>query len=256
MRQIVIAGNWKMFHSPSQTTQVLTDLIPLLHAGPGAVQAILFPPFISLPAAISALRGTNVELGAQNLHHEHQGAFTGEISAPMIADLGCQYVLIGHSERRQYFGETNASTQQKMQAAIQHALIPILCVGETLDQREANQTMTLIAEQLTQGLAGISPQARFMIAYEPVWAIGTGKVATPEQAQDVHAYIRQTLQTLGFSAEKVQILYGGSVKPDNIAALLQKSDIDGALVGGASLEAKSFAALVQIASEIPNLKGA
>ncbi len=249
MRTTCIAGNWKMFHAPSQTQQVLTELVSQLPRDLTS-EVIIFPPFVSLITAVEATQNSPIKIGAQTLHQEPQGAFTGEISGLMLADTGCQYVLIGHSERRQYFGETNALTNLKIKAALSSHLIPVLCVGETLTQREANQTMTVINTQLQEGLANIPKNEKLIIAYEPVWAIGTGKVATPDQAQDVHAQIRAQLTTLGFPADTIQILYGGSVKAETTAQLLAQPDIDGTLVGGASLEATSFAAIIQNAQLI------
>ena len=214
-----------------------------------AVDLVVAPPFTALRAAADAAHDSNLGVAAQNLHWEREGAFTGEVSAGMIRESGARYVIIGHSERRTLFGETNLSVNKKVAAALAAQLTPIVCVGETLSQRDANQTHAVLDEQLHDGLDGFTAdQLRTMVvAYEPVWAIGTGRNATPEQAQDAHAHIRGRLrQWFGVDlAERCRILYGGSVKPDNAAALLGQADVDGALVGGASLDVKSFAAIVR-----------
>ena len=215
-------------------------------------QALLAPPFPALAAVAASLNGTRLLLGAQNLHWEDQGAFTGEVSAPMLRSVGCTHVIVGHSERRQYFADTDEWVARKTRAALRHGLVPIVCVGETLTQREAGETLGLVAGQVRAALAGLDAGAleTVVIAYEPVWAIGTGKVATPEQAQEVHASIRRTLAELAGEgvAAKMRILYGGSVKPDNIDVLMAQADIDGALVGGASLNADDFARIVRFRS--------
>lgn len=242
IRQI-IAGNWKMTHTKTTGAAMLTQLVSKLQSPQAEI--IIFPPFTGIDSALKITQNSPITIGAQTLHQKHEGAFTGEISGAMIQDLGCTHVLIGHSERRQYNGETNQDTQEKLDAAFKNTLIPILCVGETLAQRDANQTFTHIEKQLTEGLASTPKTATFIIAYEPVWAIGTGKVATTDQAQEVHAFIRQTLLKQGFPADRIPILYGGSVKPDNAKDLLSQPDINGALVGGASLEAESFAKIIE-----------
>jgi triosephosphate isomerase len=220
------------------------------HLGrPADRDVVVAPPFGTLETASRLLAGTSIRLAAQNLHWEPQGAFTGEVSGPMLKELGCTYVIIGHSERRQYCGETDEQVAKKVQAARRDALIPIICVGETLEQRDHGETLAVIARQVRGTIQGLDAKAiaSLVVAYEPVWAIGTGRTATPAQAQEVHASIRATLAELSdrSSAELVRLLYGGSVKPDNVDALMAESDIDGALVGGASLDAEAFARIVQ-----------
>jgi triosephosphate isomerase len=208
------------------------------------------PPFVSLEAAAEIIRDTPVRLGAQNMHAEESGAFTGEVSAPMLAAVGCDYVILGHSERRQLFGETDEGINAKVKAAMRHGLVPIVCVGETLDQREAGDEETVVGRQIDAALDGITLDAAadLVVAYEPVWAIGTGKTASPEQAQAMHAFIRERIGSkLGATGQEVEILYGGSVKPNNAAELFAQPDIDGGLIGGASLDAESFAAIVDAA---------
>jgi len=216
-----------------------------------AVDVAVCPPAVYLHDVGAALRGSSIALGGQNMHHEPEGAYTGETSAAMLLDLGCRYVILGHSERRQYFGETDASVNWKTRAALASQLTPIVCVGETLEQRESGATNQIIAEQIRGSLAELSAEQAggLVIAYEPVWAIGTGKTATPQQAEEVHAHIRSLLSELfgADTAGTIRIQYGGSVKADNAAELLSQTNIDGALVGGASLKADSFAAIVQAA---------
>ena len=218
------------------------------------IDVVICPPFTALSIAASRLLGAaTISLGGQDLYWEPQGAFTGEISGPMLADAGCRYCIIGHSERRHLFGETDEQVRKKVKAALEHELIPIVCVGETLPEREGNQTMNVLRRQIESGLKGLSADdvGRLIIAYEPVWAIGTGKNATPAQAQEAHAFIRQLLKT-GWNAhvaDAVRIQYGGSVTPINAAELLRQPDVDGALVGGASLKAESFTAIVKTAVE-------
>ena len=214
------------------------------------VDIVVAPPFIALPAVAEILDDSNISLAAQNMYWEENGAFTGEVSPIMLKDAGCEYVIIGHSERRQYFGEINETVNSKVKAAHQYGLIPILCVGETLEQREAGNTEDVVQDHVVNGLAELSEEdiLATIIAYEPVWAIGTGKTATPDQAQEVHAFIRKELEDMYSSeiAENVRIQYGGSVKPDNISDLIVQPDVDGALVGGASLQAESFAQIVRL----------
>lgn len=247
MRRPVIAGNWKMYKTREETRAFFDAFKPLV-AGSHSCDIILAPPFTSLVAGVEATRGTSIAIAAQNAHWERQGAFTGEISMRMIADTGCEAVIIGHSERRQYFGETDESVNRKVQAALEAKLTPIVCVGESLAEREANLTHSVLKRQFEGGLASLTAAefSRILLAYEPVWAIGTGKTATPEIAEDVHRYLRG-LAAKHYSPEQasaVRILYGGSVKPDNIKGLMAQAEIDGALVGGASLDPKSFAAIV------------
>ena len=221
-------------------------------AGEKRVEVAVFPPFVALPEAATTLKGSHIILGAQNMHEAEKGAFTGEVSAPMLLTVGCRMVILGHSERRQYFGETDAGVNRKVTAALNAGLAPIVCVGETLQERESNRTEDVIKRQLTGGLKGLTDEqlATVTIAYEPVWAIGTGRVATVEQAGDIHRFIRQWLaDTYNRDvAERVVLQYGGSVKPDNAAGLLADPDIDGALVGGASLDADQFDAIVRAAT--------
>jgi triosephosphate isomerase len=247
MRRPLIAGNWKMYKSPSQAKALSQELLPKL-ASQDHCDIVLAPPFVSLAIVRDQIRSTAIRLGAQNCFWESEGAFTGEVSAPMLRDLGCEYVIIGHSERRQYFGETDETVAKKMKAAFAAALIPIFCLGETLQEREAGHCEIVVKRQLEKGLASLTPPdiSRIIISYEPVWSIGTGKTATPEMAQEVHGYLRQRLAYIygESTAQSVRILYGGSVKPDNAADLMMRPDIDGALVGGASLQAESFTAIV------------
>jgi triosephosphate isomerase len=251
MRNKIIAGNWKMYKDLNETTELINGLKSKLAALPKGVKAIICPPFTSLELAKKLLEGSPIELGAQNMYHEDEGAFTGEVSPKMLKSVGCKYVILGHSERRQYFGEKDASINTKARKALSSGLIPIICVGETLQEREKNITNQVVTTQLKGCLKDISAAdiEKSIIAYEPVWAIGTGKVATPQQAQDVHDLIRKLIVQLygNPTAEKVVIQYGGSVKPDNAKELLHQPDIDGALVGGACLKADSFAAIVQAA---------
>lgn len=247
-RTPILAGNWKMHKKRADAT----DLANALAASVGTytqAEVVLCPAYTSLEAVAGAIRGTRIRLGAQNCHFEDQGAFTGEISAPMLKDAGCEFVIIGHSERRQYFGETDELINRKANALYKHGLTPIICVGETLEEREADRTTDVVTKQVRGCLAGLPADkvAASVLAYEPVWAIGTGKTASKEQAQEVHALIRRLLTEL-FSKEvsdQVRIQYGGSVKPQNIRELMDQPDIDGALVGGASLEADSFASIVK-----------
>ncbi len=248
MRKPVIAGNWKMHLKPLEAA----ELIRQIRAGceTDAVDVLVCPAFTALAAAREALHGSGIGLGAQNLHWEAQGAFTGEVSAPMLVAAGCRYVIIGHSERRQFFGETETSVRKKLVAAIAASLTPIVCIGETLAEREAHATFAVLDRQLAGAFAeGGWDAAGTIIAYEPVWAIGTGKTATPEQAQEAHAFIRQwTAKRFGAAAaQELRLQYGGSVNAANAASLLQQPDVDGALVGGASLNAGTFSTIVKAA---------
>lgn len=219
-----------------------------------AVDVVLCPPFTALSEVAEVLNETDIQLGAQNLYWQDEGAFTGEVSPVMLKDAGCLYVIIGHSERRQFFAETNETVNKKIKAALKQGLIPIVCVGENLQERESNNTFKVIENHINGGLVGISAQdmLKTVIAYEPVWAIGTGKTATPEQAQEVHKFIRDLLRKMYGKevAGSVRVQYGGSVKPENIAELMVKPDVDGALVGGASLKVDSFSSIVIKASEV------
>ena len=247
MRRPVIAGNWKMYKAREETRAFFDAFKPLV-AATRHCDIVVAPPFTALETAVEAARGTAIGIAGQNLHWEKEGAFTGEISARMLVDVGCKGVIIGHSERRQYFGETDESVNKKTRAALAAGLMPIVCVGETLAEREENQTQAVLKRQFEGGMAALTASdfSRILIAYEPVWAIGTGRTATPEIAAESHRYIRE-LAAQRFGAEQasaVRILYGGSVKPDNIKGLMAQAEIDGALVGGASLDPKSFASIV------------
>ncbi len=255
---MLIAGNWKMNTDLAAATRLAEDVVAAVGEA-GAVQVAVCPPFISLDAVFGALRGSAIRLGAQNMHHADAGAFTGEVSAPMLRSVGCDYVILGHSERRQYFGETDASVNAKLQQALANALIPILCVGETLDERRAGRERAVVERQVEGALAGVTldDPAGLVIAYEPVWAIGTGETATPEQAQQMHAFLRKLLrQRLGEDVGGgVLLLYGGSMKPANAADLLAQRDVDGGLIGGASLKAPDFAAIVRAAQAVGQAAG-
>lgn len=247
MRKPLMAGNWKMNKTISEAAD-LAKAIKKAAEGINDVEILICPTFTSLSAVNTEIKNSNIKLGAQNLFWESKGAFTGEISPQMIKDAGCSFVLIGHSERRQYFGETNETVNKKTKAAFAAGLIPIVCVGETLEEREKNETLKVIENQIKAGVAGLNAEQSktLVLAYEPVWAIGTGKTASPEQAQEVISFIRKTYEQIyKDSAQDIRILYGGSVKPDNIATIMQKPDIDGGLVGGAALEADSFLKLVR-----------
>jgi triosephosphate isomerase len=250
MRKPMVAGNWKM-HGSRRDAQVLLESIQQGAKDLAAIDIVVFPSFVHLQLAESILKNTPVAFGAQNMHTGKSGAFTGEVSGPMLADYGCHYVLIGHSERRAIFHENLATVAAKFAAALEAKLTPVLCLGESLEQREKGQTEAVIAEQLESviALVGIEALRQAVIAYEPVWAIGTGLTATPEQAQSVHAFIRQIIEKHHQDvANTMRILYGGSVKADNAAGLFAMSDIDGALVGGASLDANGFLAICQAAT--------
>ncbi|MBX5482598.1 MAG: triose-phosphate isomerase [Myxococcaceae bacterium] len=234
-----------------EALSLVRDLRSLVSMVRDRVEVVVAPPFTALHPVGKALEDSNIGLAGQNCHWEPSGAYTGEISAPMLKEAGCTYVILGHSERRQYFGETDETVNRRALSAVKYGLVPILCIGETLKERESNQTLEVVRRQVRGALAGFAAAevARFVIAYEPVWAIGTGKTATSDQAQEVHAFIREQLVELydRRTADHVRIQYGGSVKPDNAADLLSKPDVDGALVGGASLKAADFAAIVKAA---------
>jgi triosephosphate isomerase len=242
-RKPVVAGNWKMHKTLAEAASLARE-IRQGYTESMAAEVVLAPPFTALTTVARELNGSAVQLAGQDMFWEKQGAYTGAISATMLKDAGCRLVIIGHSERRQYFGETDETVNKKIKAALSTHLTPIVCIGETLAQREAQETMGVITAQITAGLTGLSPEEfrRLIVAYEPVWAIGTGRTATPDQAQEVHTLIRRRLvdQAGAEVANGLRILYGGSVTPDNIAELAQAPDIDGALVGGASLQAESF----------------
>jgi triosephosphate isomerase len=246
-RKPMMAGNWKMYKTPAETHAFFEAFKPLV-ADTTACDIVICPPFPNLHAAIKEANGSNIAVGAQNLYWGREGAVTGEVSGHMLQAVGCTHVIIAHSERRQYFGESEPEVTRKVQASLEFSLTPIVCVGERLEEREGNRTEEVLAEQFDGGLAPLTPEqfAQVVIAYEPVWAIGTGKTATPEMAADAHRFIRgKVASKFGDSmAAAVRILYGGSVKPDNVKSLMAKEEIDGALVGGASLDPKSFAAIV------------
>lgn len=248
MRKPIIAGNWKMFNTVPESIKLVTELRNIV-SGVKDREIVVCPPYTALGSAINALKGSNIAVGAQNLYFEEKGAFTGEIAPNMVKDIGCSHVIIGHSERRQFFGETDQSVNKKIFAALKVELTPIVCVGESLAERESNRTFKVIEKQIKDGLAGLTNEQmiKCVIAYEPVWAIGTGKTATPEQAEEVHVFIRKEIEKLFGKdvADSIRILYGGSVKPDNIKELMSKGNIDGALVGGASLKADSFASIIK-----------
>jgi triosephosphate isomerase len=246
-RRPLIAGNWKMYRTDAEAVVLVTALQELLPAHPVA-EVVVMPPFTALAAVRNVLSDDGrLSLGAQNCHWEKEGAFTGEVSAWMLVDVGCRYVLVGHSERRHLFGETDDMVNKRARGALAAGLHPIVCIGETLEERDSGETLAVCSSQLAGSLAGISPgdMARVTLAYEPVWAIGTGRNATPEQAQEVHGHVRAGLAKLfgAAVAEATRIQYGGSVKPGNAADLLGQPDVDGALVGGASLDAAAFAAI-------------
>jgi triosephosphate isomerase len=245
----LIAGNWKMHKTLGEARDLAREICRGV-GGRARPEVVLAPPYTALAAVAGELAGSPVRLAAQDVFWETQGALTGAISAPMLADVGCHYVIIGHSERRQLFGETDHTVNLKLKAALAAKLCPILCVGETRDERQAGQTIHRVGTQLREGLAGLTGMtgANLVIAYEPVWAIGTGLTATPLQAQEVHAFIRQELPQLIGAGEEIRILYGGSVTPDNAATLLAQPDIDGALVGGASLKAEAFLKIIAAAA--------
>jgi len=247
-RTPLIAGNWKMYKTALEARETATVLAQLV-ADVTTTDIMLAPPYTALAAVAEAIQGTNIALGAQNLYWEAQGAYTGEISPNMLKAAGCRYAIIGHSERRQYFGETDQSVNRRIVAAINTDLIPVMCIGETEAQRESDETFSVLDKQVKIGLEGLFPDdlINLVVAYEPVWAIGTGKTATSDQAQEVHRFLRELLarQFDADFADTIRILYGGSVKPANIAELMAMQDIDGALVGGASLDADTFSQIVK-----------
>ncbi|MGI6065867.1 MAG: triose-phosphate isomerase [Bacillota bacterium] len=246
MRKPIIAGNWKMFKTPGEAAALVNELKPLVKNAQAEV--VVCPPFVDLTVVIEEVQGSNIIVGAQNMHWEEEGAFTGEVSAPMLKAVGCRYVIIGHSERRQYFNESDETVNKKVQAAFAHQLLPIVCVGETLAEREAGKTAQVVEKQVRYGLTGLKREqgANLVVAYEPIWAIGTGKTASAQDAEKVISEIRRVLADMfgEETAEQIRIQYGGSVKPDNIAELMSQPNIDGALVGGASLKADSFSKIV------------
>ncbi|HEX9052164.1 MAG TPA: triose-phosphate isomerase [Anaeromyxobacter sp.] len=248
-RRKFVCGNWKMHRTVAEAVALAKDVAAgLAQASGGKVQVAVAPPFTAIHAVAAAVKGTGLEVAAQDVHWEAQGAFTGEISAAMLAEAGCRHGIVGHSERRQLFGETDEGVRRKVGALLQANVLPIVCVGETLAEREGGKTLAVVERQVRGALAGIpaSALAAITVAYEPVWAIGTGKTATSAQAQEVHAAIRKILREMGGdAADAIRIQYGGSVKPDNAAELMSQPDVDGALVGGASLKASDFLAIVR-----------
>jgi len=252
----LVAGNWKMHKGPAEARAFAQELLGQVTnakgemAKAGGTELAVFPPFTALPAVAEVLRGTAVAYGGQNCHWESKGAFTGEVAPGFLAELGCRYVLLGHSERRTLFGETDEDCRKKLVAAIAAGIEPVLCCGETLSERESGRTFEVIEHQLQTALAGLPPAASFTIAYEPVWAIGTDRTATPAQADEVHRFVREWLSRHLSTAvgERTRLLYGGSVKPDNFGDLLKQPDVDGALVGGASLDVASFRGIADAAT--------
>lgn len=253
MKPMLMAGNWKMHKLTDEARELVADLNASLAGVGESVGVLVCPPFTALVEVAAALKGTKIKLGAQNMHWEEKGAFTGEVTAAMLKDVGCEYVIVGHSERRHIFGETDENVNRKVNAALNAGLRPIVCVGETEKQREDGETEAVVSRQVIEGLDGLTSKQMtdIVIAYEPVWAIGTGKNATPDQAQVVHALIRGIVarEFDESTAEKLPILYGGSVKPANALELMSQEDINGALVGGASLDADSFAKIVRAGVE-------
>ena len=253
MRKMLIAGNWKMHKLRDDASALCGEIVGGVSRH-DEVDAAVCPPFVYLDMAVSAFRGSGVDVGAQNLYYETEGAYTGEISPLMLKSLGCRYAIVGHSERRSIFGETDRIINKKLRAAYSAELIPILCVGETLSQRESGGAFDVLHGQITYGFEGIDDEciAETVIAYEPVWAIGTGRSASAAQAEEAHAYIRERVKdfTRSAIADSVRILYGGSVKPENALDLLKQQDIDGALIGGASLSASAFCEIVRIAEAL------
>jgi triosephosphate isomerase (TIM) len=247
-RKKLITANWKMYKNPTQTEEFFRTFLPLVSEH-NRDEIVVCPPYIDLLAAVECAKGSQIAIGAQDMYWKDEGAFTGEISPTMLIAIGCTHVIIGHSERRQYFGETDDTVNMKLKAALEHGLTPIVCVGEVLEEREAGLTEDVLRRQCLRAFHALSARkaAKLVIAYEPVWAIGTGKTATPQMASEAHVLIRgEAAKAFGEEfAAQLRILYGGSVKPDNATALMSEEEIDGALVGGASLDAKSFAAIVK-----------
>ena len=246
MRKPIIAGNWKMNMTPSQAKELVTDLIPLVKDA--ACDVVVCPPYVDIALVAELVKGTNIQVGAQNIHWAEKGAFTGEISAAMLKEAGAAYAIIGHSERRQYFGETDATANSRTKAALAAGIVPIICVGESLEQREKGETDAVVSGQVKADLADIPGEAvaGLVIAYEPIWAIGTGKTATDEQANETIGLIRETIASLYGQAvaDQVRIQYGGSMNPKNVKGLMAQPQIDGGLIGGASLKAADFAQVV------------
>jgi len=254
MRRFLIAGNWKMNCGPADAAELLEGLKAAKAEVAEEVDVLVCPPFVSLSMSVNYLHDTDIQVGAQNIHFENNGAYTGETSASMLTEAGCSFVIIGHSERREYFGETDSSVNKKVKKALEFDLVPVVCVGESLDQRKQEIHFDLVKNQVIAAFEGISGDEALdiVIAYEPIWAIGTGETATPEQAQEMHAHIRTTLVDLydQETADQIRILYGGSMKPANAEELLGQSDVDGGLIGGASLSADSFAEIITTAEKL------
>jgi len=248
MRRPIIAGNWKMYKTVGEALELVNGLKNELKAET-AVDVVVCPPFTAISEVAKSLKGSNIGYGAQDIYWEEEGAYTGEIAPKMLTDLGCKFCIIGHSERRSYFGETNETVNKKVKAALKHGLTPIMCVGEKLEERDSGKTFDVVKNHVEGGLTGLTKEdaVKIVIAYEPVWAIGTGRNATPEQAQEVHKFIRGLLSKIygEDTSSKIRIQYGGSVKPDNIKNIMAGPDIDGALVGGASLKVKDFAEIIR-----------
>ncbi|MBI3550253.1 MAG: triose-phosphate isomerase [Elusimicrobia bacterium] len=248
LRRPLIAGNWKMNLGLKDSVDLVRQLVDGAPAGGSGPEIMVAPPFTALTVVAELLKGKSIKLGAQNMHPEASGAFTGEVSPSQLLDVGCSHVILGHSERRRMFGDTDAFIKKKLQAAVKLKLVPVLCIGETLEERESNRTFRVLETQIKGALEGFAPTdlAQLVVAYEPVWAIGTGKTATPDQAQQAHAFVRQQLKGLygeGW-AQSVRILYGGSVTPENVDELMSQPDVDGALVGGASLKPVGFLRII------------
>lgn len=246
LRKAIIAGNWKMNNTPAQTTALINEMKPLV--ADADCEVVLCVPFVDVPAAVEAAKGSNIKIGAENVHFKDSGAFTGEVSADMLVELGVEYVVIGHSERRTYFGETDQTVNLRTLKALEKGLKPIICVGETLEQRELGYTETLLKYQTKMALTNVTADQlkNVVIAYEPIWAIGTGKTATADQAEEMHAFIRQTIADKfgAEAAENVSILYGGSCKPSNAKEIFSKVNVDGGLIGGAALKAADFKGII------------
>ncbi len=254
MRRFLIAGNWKMNCGPVDAAELLEGLKNAKAEVAEEVDVLVCPPFVSLGMSVNYLQDTDIHVGAQNIHYEDNGAFTGEISASMLTECGCSFVIIGHSERREYFGETDSSVNKKIKKALEFDVVPVLCVGESLDQRKQDIHFDLVKNQVIAALEGISGDEALdvVIAYEPIWAIGTGETASKEQAQEMHAHIRNVVADVydQETADGIRILYGGSMKPANAEELLSQPDVDGGLIGGASLDADSFAAIITTAEKL------
>ncbi|WP_445664890.1 triose-phosphate isomerase [Fodinibius sp. AD559] len=255
MRRFLIAGNWKMNCGPKETSTLLQDIKNIIDDMPEAVDGLVCPPTISLTTASVELQDIGgLSLGAQDVHSEDNGAFTGEVSTEMLNEVNCEYVILGHSERRQYFGETDKTVNAKVNKALNDGLKPVICVGESLEQRKANEHKLRVEKQVQAALIGVEDEdiSNVVIAYEPIWAIGTGETATPDQAQEMHKMIREVIADLysDDAANQIRILYGGSMKPHNAEELLEQPDVDGGLIGGASLKADSFTDIIHIANEL------